>query len=85
MDDSEVNPTKTGLMFVPLGWATMSPGCLITSSQSLDRLENYKAAVNRGVHLLQLVSLPPRRPDAKTLVMQHDRIGEGSHVCCRSR
>jgi len=51
MNDSEVNPMKTGLMFVPLGRATMSPGCLFTPSECVDHVERCKGASDRRVHI----------------------------------
>ncbi len=51
MKDSDVNPMKTGLMFVALGWATMSPGRLVTPPQCFDHKEQRKAAGNRGAHI----------------------------------
>ncbi len=57
MNDSEVNPMKTGLMFVPLGWATMSPGCLVTPSECVDHGGRCKAAGNRRARLFALSTL----------------------------
>lgn len=51
MNDSEVNPMKTGLMFVPLGQATMSPGYLVTPSECVGRLERCKSAGDRRAHI----------------------------------
>lgn len=47
MNDSDVNPMKTGLMFVPLGWATMSPGRRVAPPQCFDHEEQRKGAGNR--------------------------------------
>jgi len=51
MDDSEFNPMKTGLMFVPLGWATMSPSCLASPSECFDHIERCKAAGNHRAYI----------------------------------
>ncbi len=62
MNDRDINRMKTGLMFVPRGWATMSPGCLVTPSECLDRLERYRSFRDRGAHVpLFALSMPAFR------------------------
>lgn len=51
MNDSDVNPMKTGLMFVPLGSATMSPDRRVAPLQCSDHREQRKAADNRGAYI----------------------------------
>jgi hypothetical protein len=42
---------RTSLMFVPFGWATFSPGCILTPSQCSVHAERWIETGNRGAHV----------------------------------
>ena len=73
--DSDFDPMKTGIMFVPPGWATPSPGCLVTPSHCLDRLARYQAAVDRGAHASWAAPAPKRKRAFRRLLERLTHIG----------
>jgi hypothetical protein len=75
MKDSDFNPMKTGLMFVAPGWASMSPGCIVTPSHCLDRLARLQAAVDRGAHAPWVVSAPKRERAFRRLLERLAHLG----------
>jgi hypothetical protein len=81
MNDSDVNPMKTGLMFVPLGWATMSPGRRVTPLQCSDHKEQRKAAGNRGAYIRLLA---PSVLDRSAFQRLLERFGQGAQRCSPS-
>jgi hypothetical protein len=66
MNDSEVNPMRTGLMFIPLG-LVMSPGCP-TPSRRRDHLADLEAAADHGPHAPTIALEAPRRSAFRRLL-----------------
>jgi len=75
MNDSDFNPMKTGLMFVPPGWASMSTGCIVTPSHCLDRLARLQAAVDRGEQASWAAPAPKRERALRRLLERLTHIG----------